>query len=508
MEVLIRADADAATGMGHAMRCLALAQALIAAGNRVTWLGRWEPTSLQHRLAAAGVNAVPTTDQPGGREDLAHALVRGAHSDWIVLDGYHFGAEFLGALRNTGSRIMVIDDAPRLSFYNADLLLDQNLHPEPPDYCLPAGARPLLGPRYALLRSEFSRRPARSATPPHTAQNILVTMGGSDPNGVTLNVLKACDHLARLHGNPFIRVVIGHSNPRKAEVLSMAGSLGLHAEVLVAVEDMGSLMNWAHLAVTAGGSTCWELAAVGVPMVILTTAPNQTPVAEGLHRAGAGLHMGDASAVHAEDLTCVLATLIRDAERRGEMGCRGRRLVDGLGASRVADALSQRDIGRSPHPLSLRQAAEQDAETLWHWANDPSVRAASFHKDPIPWEAHTRWFARRIHAADVRFWILEENGRPVGQIRYERSDALCEAILNFSISADERGKGYGEYLVNITKARALKELGVSQVTALVLAGNAASAKVFRRAGFWFEGLDTVDGQECLRFTWREGDDAS
>lgn len=506
MDVLIRADAGADIGMGHAMRSLALAQALLGEGHRVSWVGRIDPASLAARIASQGAGLVRLNEEPGTEGDLAATLRHGEGADWIVVDGYSFGPEYLAALRRTGACIMVVDDAPRFPFYDADLLLDQNLHTPPARYLLPPAGRLLTGPRYALLRPEFGCRPAHPAPKPEPASNILVTMGGSDPSGVTAEVLEAVNSVAARirEARLEVRVVLGHANLRGAEALSRIKSQDVHVEILQSVENMEPLMDWAHLAITAGGSTCWELAAMGVPMIILLTAPNQEPVAAGLDRAGAAISLGPAGSLDPAALGGAVETLLADADRRASMAQRGRQLVDGLGAARVADALSRREARPVGPGAAIRPAAPKDAELLWTWANDPSVRGASFHKDPIPWEDHIQWFTRRLQSPDVRLWILEEQGRPVGQIRYELSGAGDEAVLNFSIAVQERGKGYGEYLVNITKDRALEELGASRISAFVLEGNRSSAKVFLRAGYWFEGMATVNGQRCLLFTWQSG----
>lgn len=510
MRTLIRSDADANIGMGHVIRSLALADALLDAGHHVTWLGRWEPASLGARIRAAGAQAIASAATPGGSDDLALTLSHAAQSDWVLLDGYGFGAEFLQAVRRTGARVFVIDDAPRLPYYDVDVLLDQNLHSSAPEYRVPEEGRLLLGPRYALLRSQFGRRPAWPPPAPEHAANILVTMGGSDPKGVTVQVLKSLANLssptkaAPLH----IRVVVGPANPRTEEIKAVATHRTMNVEVLIAVEDMCALMDWAHVAITAAGSTCWELACVGVPMITIVTAPNQVPVAEGLARVGASLNLGDAEQVKPEDIASALQALLPDPLRRSEMARRGRDVVDGLGAFRVAKVLTRHGRPAASSEVSIRPANAGDARLLWNWANDRSVRAVSFRKDPIPWEAHKDWFARRLHSPDVRIWVLENAGKPVGQIRYERTSDGKEAILNFSVAAEQRGKGYGEYLVNSTKDRALHELNVPQITALVLEENAASANVFIRAGYWFQGIetDTSSGSRCRRFIFREGDE--
>jgi spore coat polysaccharide biosynthesis predicted glycosyltransferase SpsG len=98
-------------------------------------------------------------------------------------------------------------------------------------------------------------------------------------------------------------------------------------------------MRWADLAICAGGSTCWELAYMGVPSIILILAENQRGIAESLAEAGAADCLGWHADAGSGAITEAVARLVADPERRAALTRRGRRLVDGQGVERVVDAL-------------------------------------------------------------------------------------------------------------------------------------------------------------------------
>jgi hypothetical protein len=79
--------------------------------------------------------------------------------------------------------------------------------------------------------------------------------------------------------------------------------------------------------------------------------------------------------------------------------------------------------GASEEALRLRAAREKDALLLWQSANDAVPRRNSFAPEPISWALHEAWYGERIASPDTRFWILECRHVPVGQIRYDRTDA-------------------------------------------------------------------------------------
>ena len=89
--------------------------------------------------------------------------------------------------------------------------------------------------------------------------------------------------------------------------------------------------------------------------------------------------------------------------------------------------------------LELRRVNEGDADFLWHLANDPQVRAASFSADPISWETHVNWLKSKLNDPSCEFFIAcNEEGAPVGQVRFDIKNQ--EAIISLSIKEEFRRK--------------------------------------------------------------------
>ncbi|HZS09410.1 MAG TPA: GNAT family N-acetyltransferase [Blastocatellia bacterium] len=152
--------------------------------------------------------------------------------------------------------------------------------------------------------------------------------------------------------------------------------------------------------------------------------------------------------------------------------------------------------------LTIREARPEDARLLWEWANDPSVRSNSFNQEPIPWESHLRWYEKRLASPGTRFWLLEVNSVPAGQIRYDRDDEGHSAEISFSLAGEFRGKGLGTRIITLTLGPAVTELGVEEIVAVVLDGNIPSSKAFRSAGFGAPEVSSRNGIGCYRFIWR------
>lgn len=342
--LLVRVEADAQGGTGHAMRCLALAQAWQdAAGGPVRFLMTRCGEGLAARLRREGVLLEPLEAAAGSEADAAQTLAaaRAALASWIVVDGYWAGPEYARTLRGDSGRgpaVLFVDDLGEAGPYTADLVLNQNLYAKPEMY---ADRAPhtglLLGADFALLRREFAAYRGFPRTIPEEARHVLVTLGGSDPADLTRLAVRA---LAGMAGSAEVRVLVGPENPRGDALRAEAAKAGLGQGLLSGVEDVAGLLAWSDLAVTAAGSTCWELAFLGVPALTIAVAPNQRPIAESLSRAGVARDLGWYADVNEETLANAVGELARDRAARTRQSEAGRRLVDGAGAERVVRRLA------------------------------------------------------------------------------------------------------------------------------------------------------------------------
>jgi UDP-2,4-diacetamido-2,4,6-trideoxy-beta-L-altropyranose hydrolase len=345
--LLLRADAGAATGTGHVMRSLALAQAWQARGGTAAFLSHCEARGLSERIEAAGIGSIPLEERHPAASDLETtiAMLSRLTAPFIALDGYHFDSEYQLRLREAGNRILVIDDNAHLGRYHADIILNQNLGASRLAYPRDSDTVLLLEPRYALLRTQFRAWSDWHRDIPRQANKVLVTLGGGDSDNVTLKVIEALRRPGRTGLET--RIVAGPANPHIEILRHAAAALSSQAEILTSVSDMASLMAWADVAVTAGGSTSWELACMGLPSVTIVLAENQKRSVKELVAAGVTASAGWHEHVTVDDLAAKLGELLRDPLQRLRMSDHGRALVDGKGADRVVRALLERACQRA-----------------------------------------------------------------------------------------------------------------------------------------------------------------
>jgi UDP-2,4-diacetamido-2,4,6-trideoxy-beta-L-altropyranose hydrolase len=356
--LFIRADASVSIGTGHIMRMIALGQAWQAQGGEVHFLCAEITSALEERLASEGFQLSRISAVLGSQEDLrqtTHLITDTLQADRqnarVVLDGYHFGADYQLGIKAAGFKLLVVDDYGHADFYHADWVLNQNISAREELYAKRSpDTKLLLGPKFAMLRKEFLAYKGWQREIAPVAKKILVTLGGSDPDNVTLKVIESLIDLD-LHA----KVVIGGSNPHLSEIENFIQSQNNSTaviDVIVNATNMPELMAWADLAIAAGGSTAWELAFMGLPSLFVILAENQVGIATELESAGFGVCLGRGIDLGIEAFSGRISTreqnpniffdFMNNKSLRQQISLDCKNLVDGGGAKRLAEIFQEK----------------------------------------------------------------------------------------------------------------------------------------------------------------------
>lgn len=474
--LVIRSDANTLIGIGHMMRCLALAQAWKNRGGNSIFVLSAEALELEARLESEGMEVFKISAQPGSAEDAVQttALAKKGKANWIVVDGYHFGRDYQGSIKEAGSKVLYIDDNGNADHYYADIVLNQNIHAHEGLYRnREPYTRLLLGSRYIMLQRDFLNWQKWKRDIPEVGRKVLVTLGGSDPENVTMKVIQALREGNVNHIE--LAIVIGPSNPHLEMIRNELSHAPFAYRLLPSVGNMPELMAWADIAVSAGGSTCWELAFMGLPNLILFFAENQRAVAEILDKEVMAVNLGYHKIVKSDKIIQTLKEILRAKEIRALMSMRGRNLVDGQGSHRVINNILLDE-------MTLRPVQEGDCELIWRWANDPGVRGAAFNSNPITWKEHTEWFSKKlIDPQCIQFIASGQGNAPIGQIRFDAKGKVAE--IDVSVDKSYRSMGYGSYLIKMAVNRFMAMTSAEEVSAWIQSENTASIRAFEKAGF-------------------------
>ncbi len=502
MKLLIRADATIQMGTGHLMRCLALAQAVRWQGGIVHFAIFACPVPLQERLIAEGFKLHYLLSCELGSLLDAQKTVQIAEQlqcDWICVDGYQFASEYQQYLKTSGCRSLFLDDYGHASFYAADLILNQNLSAQKNLYQnRHTYTNLLLGTSYTLLRQEFWRWRGWQRQIPKVANHLLISLGGSDPNNTTAWIL---DALQNIQDQTFkITVIVGNSNPHHHALIEQVRHSIHEVDLVFDATDMPSYLVNADLAISAGGSTTWELAFLGLPSLIVTLADNQSAIAQALHDQGIAISVGVADELNSHQFINRLQQLSNDPVQRQIMSQKGQALIDGEGGDRVVMAM-QGDRFR------LRPAKWQDCEQIWQWANEASTRQASFQSNPIPWEDHVQWFQQKLADEQCEFWLaIDAHDCPIGQVRFDPISIEVSQI-SLSIDSDYRNQGFGVEILKMAIHQIFRNSKILSISAWIKPENLASIRTFEMVQFSKIGTEYNNGHPALHYQFKKSVEA-
>ncbi len=345
LKFLVRCDGDSQIGLGHAVRCLALADELREKhGCGVTFA---------MTTGELGVNMVreagfPIERQPADftEEQWMDSLITNKRPHALILDvRSSLAREKVAEWRKSGILMATLDDPS-----NRRLEVDLAFYPPVPQvkrmdwtgftgklYC---------GWEWVILRSEFAawRRKHDCLRTPHSVAdpkppNILVTMGGSDPAALTLKAVKALKMLSTAF---HVTIILGRGFTYHAELKELIAGASYPFTINENVTDMVSIMSQADMAIASFGVTAYELAFMGVPTIFICLTEDHAEAASAFMETGMAVSLGTFTDVQVETIAKKTGIMLNNKSMWHELSNKTKKLIDGQGASRISCLLLER----------------------------------------------------------------------------------------------------------------------------------------------------------------------
>lgn len=257
-----------------------------------------------------------------------------------VVDGYHFSMAFLKQLKADGFFVCQIDDMVSQPHNFADVIVNPHIIRQSQYYQNRFDAQLLLGAQYILLRPEFLKARANRRQTVTVARNILVTLGGSQVENQWLEILDWLINARQFQYD--FRLLLPAGDFDFLEKIKGYKAQGLNVEPIIDTDNVAEHMRWADLAISAAGSTSWELAFMGVPSLLIVLASNQRSLAQALDETSMAINLGDWASLGAKALLDTLTKLAHNPHQRYQMAQNGQNAIDGQGSLRVLDCLRTR----------------------------------------------------------------------------------------------------------------------------------------------------------------------
>ena len=352
MNIVFRADSNKSIGMGHIMRCLSIADEFKCCDNGIIFV--LADQTVRDVVQNRGYEVI---DLGSDYKDMDSELDYWPKidTDVLIVDSYFVTASYLLALKNKTKKLVYIDDIYSLA-YPVDILINYNAYGDFIDYDTlykTAGIpKPvlLLGPTFAPLRTMF--RGVEKKEQKKHVQDVLISTGGSDELHVAL--LTARYLVEKEYDQYIFHFLVGALNTDKEiirQLVESRNNIILHENVT----DMKALICSMDLAISAAGSTLYEICACGVPLITYVIADNQIPGAKAFEKLGLGVNIGDLRVYLKVESTQEISTCLdRDFpnkvidelellddnyKRRIEMAGLMQRIIDGEGINRIVQKI-------------------------------------------------------------------------------------------------------------------------------------------------------------------------
>jgi len=336
MKILVRVDAYPDIALGHLNRCVNLGISLRECGHSVTFLSYNDSatqeilskTRFEYKLIPFKIN-----DKQSKCEELSQLEVLSDSIDLLLVDSYNVDNDYFDFLNQCFPMIAYLDDLG-LDF-NVDLVINPSCKVTESDY---KAKKALCGMQYVILGGEY--RVGRVMALNTKKCSILVTMGGIDHYDLSSRVIPI---LEKISLEIEVNIVIGPYYENTKSIKTAAKKSRLTINMFENVSNIIPIILESDIALTAGGFTAYELAAMSTPSIGVALWENQYSNIECLSNKDAliPLYYSQGQGFD-QELTKALSMLVNDNNLLMNMSEKARNAVDGNGANRISKEITKR----------------------------------------------------------------------------------------------------------------------------------------------------------------------
>lgn len=338
MRILVRADGSYERGLGHISKQITLCNKFKRSGNEILFITRRNEVAA-NLLSKAGIDHVQIDGEVLSGID---GIITSYRPVLVILDILDTTVEYVRALRKHKVRIVTFDNTD-VSALECDAVFNVMYYHKEEERQLLKGAAVYEGYKYIIIDEAYS---AVGESKSDNVQRILLTQGGADTGNRTPFLMET---LVMLRGEmkvPFdVDVVIGPAfDPgNTARIEEIAGDYNMF-HVQRQPGNLARLVERCDIAITAGGTTMWEIAACKRPMYVFINESFEDETARVISSLGFALY--DGYLPGQDRVSDSLKKLIEDPYLRKEF-IRNMKLYDiANGLSRVIDGIYKHGVQR------------------------------------------------------------------------------------------------------------------------------------------------------------------
>ncbi len=198
-------------------------------------------------------------------------------------------------------------------------------------------SRLCLGPKYAILRREFSE--IKKSKIRKEVKDIFICFGGGNDRGAILKVLKSFKNYE--YQKYKITIVSGSQNPNKKQILNwIQKNKDFNVSIFFDRKNLTSLFFKADIAIISGGTISYECATTNTPMMILSIAKNQINTSKFWNKNEAGIYLGKLKDCNSQKIIINFNSLLYNLDLRNKISKNALRLCDGSGVKRISHKIN------------------------------------------------------------------------------------------------------------------------------------------------------------------------
>lgn len=463
-KILFRADGNSNTGLGHLYRLFALVEIYKnyfdfyfitkSSSTKTIFPKEYKLIFIPDRIS--------TDEEPFWLQEKFNP-----QSHIIIADGYQFTSCYQKKIKNSGFKLMYIDDLIQGEIY-ADILINHAANINPALYHKSESTTLALGTDYAILRPSFIRA-AQTKRQIKKIENAFVCFGGADALNLSL---KATIALLEIHTIKTINVVLG-----AAYQDSIIENLAVKYRNVIIYKNLNevalcNLMQSCQIAIAPSSTIVYELCSIKMPIVSGYFVDNQKNIYQALLEKGAINGAGDFASYSVEDFKEKITEIIKQKNLQHYIEAQ-QLLFDGKSPIRFMQLLNNLFI-------TFRKATVEDMMMIYDWSSDPLVRQNSYNAEPINLERHKEWFFKKIKEKNTLFLIAIFDEQPAGIVRYEIGKDHC--TIGILIAENFRGKRLSPSFLSESAKYYFKQNHLP-IFAYIKEENKASINAFISAGY-------------------------
>jgi UDP-2,4-diacetamido-2,4,6-trideoxy-beta-L-altropyranose hydrolase len=460
MKVYFRADGNSEMGLGHMVRCGALAE-IIREDTRRILFTRCQLGPIVEEMREVFDEVIQLHEDISDQEELKQFTQAISPADLVVIDGYHFKGDYQQKVVDSGALLVCIDDIHTYPF-KSSAIINSAGNIKPSDYDALPQTQFFLGPAYTLLRKPFLQK-ALNRKQGIDNNNVFICLGGADPANATLAVLEFAIAL-----NKFDQyfVVVGNGYRYFDELERyIAGKDNISVLKGLSAADLADTMAKCSYGICSPSTVCYEYMTVGGVVYLKQIADNQQDMVQYLVENGFAFLLED-----------VVETT---KEQEEESLSKQMKVFDGKAGERLKSAFGKLFISKQ---IDIRKVRKDDLMLCYEWANDPMVRAQSFNSNTIPLSEHEQWFNSKLQDPHSFYYILELENNPFAQIRFQVSNS--GTILSYLVDQNYRNKGLGTTILSKGIGAFIKDFNKeTDIIGFVKFSNIASRRSFEKLNF-------------------------